>query len=112
MPRKELLKICMDMSRKEKKIKEFKRRIRVKGKITRKSFNKNGNLKLRIEKDDDAYNFVVIKSHKEKCALAESLSEGDYASAQGKLVFRAIICTQLKKIRKPGRQVCLESFNT
>ncbi len=110
MTHKQLLKIVKEMARKEKKINEFKRRIRAKGKVIKKSLTKNRNIALKIQKDEDTYHFVVIKTHKERFALAESLKEGDYVSIQGISRFRAIICTQLKKIRKPEKQKTLAGF--
>ena len=58
-----------EMARKEKKAKEFKRRVRVKGKLIKKGKTKKGNIKLIVQKDDDKYNFVVMKMHKERYSL-------------------------------------------
>jgi hypothetical protein len=85
---------------KEKKIKEFKSRIRVKGKIIKKGRTKKGSIKLIVQKADDKYNFVVIKTHKENYALAEELDVGSFVSVVGISKFRAIICTQLKQLPK------------
>jgi hypothetical protein len=98
--RTELLKIATEMAEKEKKINEFKKRIRIKGTIVKKALTKNGNIKLIIKKDDDKFNFIVLKSHKDKFALAEKLVKGNSVSAQGISRFRAIICTQLKQIKR------------
>ena len=97
------------MARKEKKEKEFKSRIRVKGKIIKKGKTKKGSIKLIIQKDDDKYNFVVIKTHKENFALAEKLKVGSFVSVVGINKFRAIICTQLKQLHKmdESRQTAL-----
>src|SRR3989337_740624 len=84
-----------ELARKEKKIKEFKSRVRVKGKIIKK-----GSIKLIVQKADDKYNFVVIKTHKENYALAERLEVGSFVSVVGISKFRAIICTQLKQLHK------------
>ena len=89
-----------ELARKEKKEKEFKSRIRVKGKIIKKGKTKKGSIKLIIQKDDDKYNFVVIKAHKENFALAEKLEVGSFVSVVGISKFRAIICTQLKQLHK------------
>ena len=89
-----------ELARKEKKEKEFKSRIRVKGKIIKKGKTKKGSIKLIIQKDDDKYNFVVIKTHKENYALAEKLEVGSFVSVVGISKFRAIICTQLKQLHK------------
>lgn len=84
-----------ELARKEKKVKEFKSRIRIKGKIIKK-----GSIKLIVQKDDDKYNFVVIKTHKENYALAKKLEVGSFVSVVGISKFRAIICTQLKQLHK------------
>ena len=88
------------MAKQEKKIKEFKSRVRVKGKIIRKGKTKKGSIKLIVQKDDDRYNFIVIKTHKENYALAEKLAVGSFVSVVGINKFRAIICTQLKQLHK------------
>lgn len=107
----ELLKIVTEMASKEKKIKEFKRRIRVKGEIIKKGLTKNKNIKLIVRKGDDKYNFVVIKTHKDKFELAQTLNVGDFVSATGVSRFRAVICTQLKKIKRiDEKQIKLEEF--
>ena len=89
-----------ELARKEKKVKEFKNRVRVKGKIIKKGRTKKGSIKLIIQKADDKYNFVVIKTHKENFALAERLEVGSFVSVVGISKFRAIICTQLKQLHK------------
>ena len=58
------------LANKEKKIKEFKRRLRVKGKIIEKGTTKKGNITLKIRKEDNECKFTVLKSHKERFALA------------------------------------------
>ncbi len=68
--------------------------------IIKKGKTKKGSIKLIIEKDDDKYNFIVIKTHKENYALAEKLKVGSFVSAVGINKFRAIICTQLKQLPK------------
>jgi hypothetical protein len=108
----DLLRIVVEMARKEKKIKEFKRRVRVKGIIAKKAMTKNGNIKLIIKKEDDQFNFIVLKSHKDRFALAEKLEKGNSVSAQGISRFRAIICTQLRQINRidESKQVKLENY--
>lgn len=97
---KTLINTLSELARKEKKVKEFKSRVRVKGKIIRKGKTKNGSIKLIVQKDDDIYNFIVIKTHKENYALAEKLTLGSFVSVVGINKFRAIICTQLKQLHK------------
>ena len=97
---KTLLKTLSALASKEKKVKEFKRRVRVKGELAEKGFTKNGNIRLVVQKGEDRYKFVVIKSHKADFALAEKLSKGSFVSAEGINKFRAVICTKLKRIQK------------
>ena len=85
---------------KEKKIKEFKRRLRIKGKVVGKGTTKKGNITLKIKKDDNDYKFTVLKSHKESFALAEKMAVGKSVSAHGIPKFRMIICTRLKVLDK------------
>ena len=97
---KTLLNTLTVLARKEKKGKEFSRRVRVKGKVIAKGLTKNGNIKLVVQKGEDKYGFVIIKSHKERYALAEKLAEGSLVSAEGINKFRAVICTKLKQIQR------------
>ena len=104
------LKLLVD---KEKKIKEYKRRIRIKGRIIAKGKTKKGNITLKVEKEGEDYNFTVIKSHKERFALAEKLETGRSVSIEGIPKFRIIICTRLKAADKEaakGKQIKLEGF--
>ena len=104
------LKVLVDQ---EKKVKEYKRRIRVKGRIIAKGKTKKGNITLKIEKEGEGCNFTVIKSHKERFALAEKLEIGKSASIEGIPKFRIIICTRLKAADKglaKGKQIKLEGF--
>src|SRR3989338_5960429 len=105
-----LINTISELARKEKKVKEFKRRVRVKGKIIKKGKTKKGSIKLIIQKDDDKYNFIVIKTHKENYALAEKLAVGSFVSVAGINKFRAIIFTQLKQMHKidESRQTTLQ----
>ena len=89
-----------EMANKEKKIKEFKKRLRIKGKVLAKGETKKGNITLTIRKGEDEFKFTVLKSHKESFALAESLSIGESVSIQGIPKFRMIICTKLKMLEK------------
>ena len=88
------------LANKEKKIQEFKRRLRIKGKITTKGTTKKGNIIITIKKNEDDFKFTVLKSHKESFALAERLSIGKSVSAHGIPKFRMIICTRLKVLDK------------
>ena len=108
-----LLDALKTLADKEKKVKEYKRRIRVKGRIIAKGKTKKGNITLKIEKEGEGCNFTVIKSHKERYALAEKLQIGRSVSIEGIPKFRIIICTRLKAADKElakGKQVKLEGF--
>jgi hypothetical protein len=97
---KTLINTISELARKEKKIKEYKNRVRIKGKLIKKAKTKKGSIKLIIRKEEDEYNFVVIKTHKENFALAEQLKVGSFVSAVGISKLKAIICTQLKRMPK------------
>ena len=58
-----LQKVVEEMAAKERKLKEYKRRIHAKGKIIEKKITDNGNIKLKIQKGEDKFNFIVLKSH-------------------------------------------------
>ncbi len=101
------------LANKEKKIKEFKRRLRVKGKITEKGTTKKGNIPLKIKTDDNDYKFTILKSHRERFALAEKLKINNSVSAEGIPKFKLVICTRLKSLAKgltSGKQKKLESY--
>ena len=106
----DMLKVLAD---KEKKIKEYKRRLRIKGKIIAKGKTKKGNITLKIQKEGEDYRFTIIKSHKERFALAEKLQIGRSVSIEGIPKFRVTICIRLKALDKglmKGKQIKLESF--
>ena len=88
------------LANKEKKIKEFKKRLRVKGKVVAKGETKKGNITLTIRKGEDNFRFTVLKSHKESFALAEKMAVGKSVSVHGIPKFRMIICTRLKVLDK------------
>ncbi len=88
------------LANREKKIKEYKRRLRVKGKVVEKGTTKKGNIALKIKKDDNECKFTVLKSHKERFALAEKLKINNSVSIEGISKFRMIICTRLKALEK------------
>ena|SRR3989338_569169 len=101
------------LANKEKKIKEFKRRLRVKGKVIEEGTTKKGNITLKVKKDDAEYKFTVLKSHKERFALAEKLKINSSVSIGGIPKFRMIICTSLKALEKgltSGKQKKLEGY--
>ncbi len=101
------------LAAKEKKANEYKRRLRIKGKITAKKITKSGNITLNIEKDGKHYNFTVLKTHKERYALAEKLKIGRSVSIEGIRHIRTAICTMLKALDKgimEGKQTGLDGF--
>jgi len=97
---KTLINKLTEMAKKEKKIKEFKKRLRVKGKVIKKGETKKGNITITVKEKDDEFKFTVLKSHKESFALAEKLAVGKSVSVQGIPKFRMIICTKLKILDK------------
>ena len=104
------LKVLAD---KERKIKDYKRRLRIKGKLIAKGKTKKGNLALTIEEDEDDFKFIVLKSHKERYALAEKMQFGRSVSIEGIPKFRMTICTRLKALDRglmKGKQAKLENF--
>lgn len=88
------------LAHKEKKIKGYKRRLRIKGKVVGKGTTKKGNITLNVQKDENDYKFTVLKSHKERFSLAEKLTIGRSVSIEGIPKFRMIICTRLKVLEK------------
>lgn len=101
------------LANQEKKIKEFKRRFRIKGKVVKKSDTKKGNITLTIEKDKQRYKITVLKSHKEKYALANKMIIGNAVSAEGIPRLKYIICTRLKLLEKgiaDGKQGKLNNY--
>lgn len=93
-----LQKIVGEMARKEKNLKKYKSRRHVKGEVIKKSRTKSGNIKLRIKAGEDKYTFIVIKTHKERFALAEKLKKGCLVSVSGYPKFRWVLCTRLSEI--------------
>ena len=103
------LKVLAD---KERKIKEYKRRIRLKGIVIAKGMTKNKNITLTI--NEDALKFTVLKSHKERFALAQKINVGKSVSIEGIPKFRMIICTRMKIIEKGidrNKQIKLINFD-
>ena len=104
------LKVLAD---KEKKVKAFKSRRNVKGKVIAKSTTKKGNITLKVQKEEEVYIFTIIKSHKERYALAEKLPIGKSVSIGGIPKLRTIICTRLKALDRAvseGKQTMLQGF--
>ena len=98
---------------KEKKIKEYKRRLNVKGTVIAKAMTKRGNITIKVQKEEEDYTFTVLKSHRERYALAEKLAIGKSVSAAGIPKFRMIICTRLKALDtevSAGKQAQLDNF--
>ncbi len=89
-----------ELANKEKKIKEYKRRLRVKSKIGVKRITKKGNIVITVRKNENEYKFTVLKSHKERFELAEKLVVGKSVSVEGIPILRMIICTRLTALDK------------
>lgn len=111
---KTLINLVKELADKERKIKEFNNRIRIKGKIAAKSLTKAGNMKLTVKREDNEISFIILKSHKDKFFLAEKLSLGRSVSVEGiRKKFRMIICTKLKALDKgvdSSKQLKLEDI--
>ncbi|PIN78226.1 hypothetical protein COV16_06255 [Candidatus Woesearchaeota archaeon CG10_big_fil_rev_8_21_14_0_10_34_8] len=69
-----LINLVKKLADEERKIKEYKSRIRIKGTISAKGITKNGNIRLTVKKEDYEIRFIVLKIHKGKYHLAENLS--------------------------------------
>lgn len=108
-----LIKTLETLAKKERKIKEYRRRIRMRGKVVARGVTKNGNISLKVEKEGENCSFTVLKSHRERFALAGKLEVGKTVSIAGIPRFRMVICTLLKpleKVRDVERQEKLKSF--
>ena len=97
---KTLINTLKKLASKEKNIKEFKKRLRIKGRVSKKELTKKGNIKLSVQYKEDKYPIIILKSHKETYALAEKVSVGTPVSVQAIPQFRMNICTQIKMIQK------------
>src|SRR3989338_3586880 len=96
-----LINLVTQLANQERKIKEYKSRIRIKGTISAKGITKNGNIRLTVKKENYEIRFIVLKTHKEIFHLAEKLSIGRSVSVVGiRKRLRMIICTQLKVLDK------------
>src|SRR3989338_9871430 len=89
-----------EMVNKEKKVKEFKRRLRLKGKVMAKRTTKKGNITFTVIKEEEEFRFTVLRSHKERFALAEKLAIGKSVAVEGIPKLGIIICTRLKLMDK------------
>lgn len=101
------------LAEKEKKIKEYKKRLRIKGRVGTLHPTKRGNVMLTVKKDKEDYAFTILKSHKERFALANRLHEGNSISIEGITKRRYTICTRLKILEKglpAGKQSNLEKY--
>lgn len=108
-----LIKTLEALAKEEKKIKEYKRRVRMRGKVVAKGVTKNGNISLKVEKEGENCSFTVLKSHRERFALAGKLEIGKSVSIAGIPRFRMVICTLLKPLEKVSgveRQEKLKNF--
>ncbi|HIH32548.1 TPA: hypothetical protein HA235_07625 [Candidatus Woesearchaeota archaeon] len=100
---------------KEKKIKEYKRRVRIKGIIITKGETQKGNITLIIQNDDGEYKITVLKTHKERFSLAQKFNIKQSVYVEGVAKLRVIICTKLKRLEKglmQGKQEKLTRYET
>ncbi len=108
-----LMDVLETLLAKEKKTKEFRKRLRLRGKVTAKAMTKSNNISLTVEKDKEEYKFTILRSHKERYSLAEKIRTGQSVSIDGIPKFKWIICTRLKILEKgiaEGRQEKLAGF--
>lgn len=96
MPNNKLLNTLKEMVKEENARNFFRTRPRIKGRITEKKTTKKGNIKLTIQKGEKEVSFTVLKTHKERFALAEKLDVGNSVYATGIPKFRLNICTKLQ----------------
>ncbi len=90
-----LINTLKSMAVKEKKKKDFMRRARIDGVLVKKSLTKNGNIRLEIKKGEISHKFIVIKTHKERYAIAQKLKRKANIYAEGIRRFSINICTKL-----------------
>ena len=105
-----LEKLCAE----QQKSKEFKKRLRIKGKIQEKSLTKKGNLKLRIKKGENVFKIVVLQNHKEKFKLAENMVVNSSVYAEGLPKLGFILCTKLNLLTREideSEQIKLGEFS-
>jgi hypothetical protein len=101
------------LAEKENKVKEYRRRLRVKGEVSFKGMTKSGNLTLTVREKGEEYKYTILRSHKDRHALAEKIPLGRHVSIEGIPKFRYVICTRLKALDKglaKGKQEKLEAF--
>lgn len=79
MTNNRLLKALDDMA----KLERFIRRPRIRGKVIAKKLTKKGNIQLIVHQGNKETALLVLKSHKERYKLAESLSLNDTIYAEG-----------------------------
>jgi len=95
----ELINKLKKLAKKEKKTNEFRRRLRIRGRIIRKSLTKNENIRITVWDNEAEMSFVVMKPNKEIYNLAKRLLIGTSIYIEGIRRFRVVICTRLKKIK-------------
>jgi len=102
-------KLCAE----QQKSKEFKKKLRIRGKLQEKSLTKKGNIKLKITKGENVFRIVVLQSHKEKFKLAENLLVNSSVYAEGLPKLGFILCTKLNLLTREideSEQVKLGEF--
>ena len=104
-----LEKLCAE----EKKSKEFKKKLRIRGKVQEKSLTKNKNIRLKIKRGENIFGIVVLKSHKENFKLAENMVVNSSVYAEGIPKLGFILCTKLNLLTREideSEQVKLGEF--
>lgn len=103
------------LAKKEKKIKEYKRRVRIRGRVVKKAMTKNGNITFYIQNvEPHFFKFIILRSHRERFVLAEKLKAGQSISIEGIPKVNTIICSRLKYLEKgveKGIQKTLDDIN-
>lgn len=108
-----LINVLHEMVVQEKKVNAFRKRLRVKGTFVSKTLTKKGDLKIKIRAGEEEIKFIILKTHKDKVSLVNSLAVGRSISVVAIPKFKMNICTQIKILDKPvmkGKQSKLSEF--
>lgn len=110
---KTLMNLTKELADKERKIKEFKNRLRCKGRVTGITYTKKGHLKLTLKNKRGEFSCIILRTHMESYILAQKASIGTPVSIQAIPKLRMNICTKLKILTKfdESNQTCLRDFS-
>ena len=89
-----------ELCKEQQKSKEFKKKLRVRGKVQEKSLTKKGNIKLKIKTGENVFKIVILKSHKDNFQLAENLLINSSVYAEGIPKLGFILCTKLNLLTR------------